>query len=654
MKYRSDIDGLRAIAVISVLLYHYQLGPITGGFVGVDVFFVISGFLITTILKNELSTNQFSITGFYVRRIRRILPALLFVIATSLFAGYLILMPGDYMSFAQQAAYASVGLSNFYFMNNTGYFDQNADILPLLHTWSLAVEEQFYVFWPLGLLLCWKLPFNKLITTRVFIITTIGISLYVCITLVINKPTFSFYMLPSRAWEMAIGGLIAFLPVLISRAVSEVTSLTGLGLILYSLFTLDSSAVFPGINAVPPVVGAALILWPKNYNTIISRILSMRPLVFTGLISYSLYLWHWPILVFYRHYNHQDFPDTQIAIALLILSFGFATLSWRYVERPFRKGQLPEIKTIITGVISMCVVAASSMMVLIYSGFPSRLSAQAQPLASIKDMWEWECKSTVKLDGRNFCGFGADWNTSKTRVFLWGDSHAQAIAPIIEEIIKDKNTSVILHHACPAMLGGEYKLDIPDHKRYNNNKMCNNDQRRTIKTLQAHPEINVVTLVSAWSFNVWKMKVDNEHPLHNKGRLNIFDASLRELIQSIKTSERSFILAQDFPIFNQSPISCYIQDEGLIRKRCSISSTYVTAKRYAESQGGFNKIFSKIADDDKSVKILKTGDVLCASEICLNNINGEFLYRDGDHIRRNLSPETRKILASKIGLTDLF
>src|SRR5262249_11932609 len=314
--YRAEIDGLRAIAVLSVLAFHYGLAvpdrftgvdvqysvALPGGFTGVDVFFVISGFLITQILAGEIAAGTFSVIGFYDRRMRRILPALLTMLVCVLVAGRFLLMPGDYAALAKSAGAAAFGFSNFHFLNHTGYFDQVADFMPLLHTWSLAVEEQFYIVWPLLLALIATGSRNR---TAALVALLVALGCAASIAFFPVDPKSAFYLALPRAWELGLGALLAFLPAL-PTLVGEIATLAGLALIATG-FKIASPDNFPGLDALYPCIGAALVIWPRTRRTISDRLLGLLAPI--GLISYSLYLWHWPIWVYFRIYIENSQPN---------------------------------------------------------------------------------------------------------------------------------------------------------------------------------------------------------------------------------------------------------------------------------------------------------------------------------------------------------
>ena len=345
MRYRPEIDGLRAIAVAAVILFHAGFALFGGGFVGVDVFFVISGFLITSIIVEELKTGRFSVLRFYERRARRILPALFTVMAACVPFAYRLLSPDDLKDFAQSLAAICLFASNVLFWGESGYFDTQAELKPLLHTWSLAVEEQFYVVFPLLLLAAWRLG-------RKFLLALIGViavvSLFTSVDEVRNFPSAAFYLLPSRAWQLLVGALASLVadrwpsaalrqPAV--RLAGEAFGWGGMAMIVMALFLFDERTPFPGLNAALPTVGTVLVLLGASDRTSVGRMLAWRPLVGLGLISYSAYLWHQPLFAFTKHALLADLP-TDLAIVLCAVTIVLACLSWRYVEQPFRDRSL--------------------------------------------------------------------------------------------------------------------------------------------------------------------------------------------------------------------------------------------------------------------------------------------------------------------------
>lgn len=471
--YRPDVDGLRAIAVMAVVFYHFSLGPFSSGFTGVDVFFVISGFLITQTLLADHERGEFSLLRFYERRFKRILPAMLVVLLASIVVGAVLLAPPDLESLGRSGVYSAFGFANIYFFLHTGYFDPSSDMQPLLHMWSLGVEEQFYLFWPL---LMWRV-FSQKGSTRSIVTMLISISAVSFAMSVYwasrNQPL-AFYMLHTRAWELALGGLMCFAPQIQKQVTAQIAGLLGLALIAYGSVALDAAS-FPGAAALFPCIGAALIIWPKEHKTLASHALSIRPMVFIGLISYSLYLWHWPVLVFFRHYNFGMMPSGLEAVALIIAAVLLAYLSWKFVE-PVRKIRIPRVQTLAGGAIGMACVAAMMAMLSFFDGFISRLPENVQQYVSAdllnRPMPEEVCRIAAIRDTTPPCLMRG----GKRKVLVIGDSYAtQYISALVERFPSAHFTSIGNHGCrpvktsvgrpeCVSLMKRAFQKYIPDAK----------------------------------------------------------------------------------------------------------------------------------------------------------------------------------------------
>ncbi|MBN8912366.1 MAG: acyltransferase [Rhizobiales bacterium] len=337
LSYRREIDGLRAIAVLAVIFFHARFPFFGGGFVGVDVFFVISGYLITSILLADLESDRFSLLGFYERRARRILPALFCVLAVTVMIAPFFLLPRELADFSESVTHVILFLSNVYFYNNTGYFDTAAELVPLLHTWSLAVEEQYYIVFPLVLALIWRK--SRALIFPVLLATAAASLAYSAYKVETNVDA-AFFLTPSRIWELLVGALVASHGhrLRVPLPAAQAGSLGGAGLVLYSIFFFDDNTPFPGVHALAPVTGTALVIQCASPATWIGRVLATSPLVGMGLISYSAYLWHQPLFAFARQESIAE-PSIAVFAGLIIATLGIAYLSWRFVERPFRDKQ---------------------------------------------------------------------------------------------------------------------------------------------------------------------------------------------------------------------------------------------------------------------------------------------------------------------------
>ena len=429
MKYRQEIDGLRAIAVIPVILFHAGFEYFSGGFVGVDVFFVISGYLITTIILSEKEQGTFSILNFYDRRARRILPALFLVMLVSLPFAWFWLLPSDMKDFSESLIAVSTFSSNILFWQETGYWGVDNELKPLLHTWSLAVEEQYYLLFPLFLMLVWRCGKNGILVWFIFLA---ALSLALSQWGAYNHPTANFFLLPTRAWELAIGASIAcfFLfkrqatqIILSHKLTNEVLGFIGLFMICYSVLVFNEATPFPSLYALYPTIGTGLIIFFSSKNTLVGKLLGSKILVAIGLISYSAYLWHQPLFAFARHRSLTE-PSALLFISLSLLTFLLAYLSWQYIEKPFRiKGKLSG-KTVATfaatGSALFIAIGIAGHITNGFNGFPlkNKLTQEA-----IEDKWKINYGLSNKCDELNT--LSPECRTSEApEILIWGDSYA--------------------------------------------------------------------------------------------------------------------------------------------------------------------------------------------------------------------------------------
>lgn len=341
MQYRREVDGLRAVAVLPVILFHAGFSVFSGGYVGVDVFFVISGYLITSILISELEQNNFSIARFYERRARRILPALFLVMFACLPFAYMWMLPSQLTDFAFSLVAVVFFASNVLFWREDGYFAAAAELKPLLHTWSLAVEEQYYLLFPIFLLLLWRFGRQRVLWTVMAVAVA---SLLLAEWGWRNMPSANFYLAPTRAWELLAGSICAFMTVGRPQRSSNMLSAVGLAMIMFAIFVYDEETPFPSVYALVPVVGTMLIILFAAQGTWVARLLSLPAFVGIGLISYSAYLWHQPLFAFARLRSLTE-PGHMLMGALAVASLLLAWATWRYVEQPFRKRANPLLVT---------------------------------------------------------------------------------------------------------------------------------------------------------------------------------------------------------------------------------------------------------------------------------------------------------------------
>ena len=448
LTYRLDIDGLRAIAVLAVVFYHAGMTLFGGGFVGVDVFFVISGFLITSIISNDIAAGRFSYAKFYNRRIRRILPAIVAMALVSGIIGAVILIPSEFRQFGRSLIAMALFVSNVFFRENAGvkgYFDNAVDPPLLIHTWSLAVEEQFYIVVPTALLLLHRFAGRHVVSA---VVTAIVLSFACSVALVYARPSDAFYLITSRAWELLIGSLLAVkaFPPLDSRPLRESVAALGVLLILVAVFGFTDATPFPGLSALIPCAGAWLIIYAGGKGpSLVSKSLSCTPVVFIGRISYSLYLWHWPVIVATKYLSMGQLTLMK-TVAALALSLTAAILSYRYVETPLRY-RWPKL---LNGRVFLVAAAATTGLILVgvaingSGGFPGRFDARTLAIIDANlarmsdntgdaacDNYQRKISSVGDL---LTCPIGAG---AKTNILFWGDSHMEEMRPVVETLHRE-------------------------------------------------------------------------------------------------------------------------------------------------------------------------------------------------------------------------
>jgi peptidoglycan/LPS O-acetylase OafA/YrhL len=456
MNYRKEIDGLRALAVLPIIFFHAGFKVFSGGFVGVDIFFVISGFLITSNILTELNKNQFSLARFYTRRAKRILPALFFVLLTSLIFAWAWLLPADISDYSKSLIAVSIFASNILFWRETGYFDVAAELKPLLHTWSLSVEEQFYIFFPLLLIFVWR--FGKrytLIVLGVLFFFSLVIAQWASLAI----PSAAFFLMPTRMWEFLVGSFAAFyLPHYthagFNKKINGVFAWLGLILICYSVFAFNKTTPLPGIYALVPTVGALLIIVFCNEHNIVGKLLGSKAFVGIGLISYSAYLWHQPIFAFTRHRSLNE-PSPLLLTFMCLITFLLAYLSWRFIEKPFRFGHIFSSKKFILS------VSIFTIFFLIVGNYGYRIGRDAFTLTWVEGGSMPKKFSGIVKDGvdcsfrdpAQSCRIGREG--SNLRIVLAGDSHARVLTEAAEYFSRSNDFELIDLSAsgCPFLLG---------------------------------------------------------------------------------------------------------------------------------------------------------------------------------------------------------
>lgn len=651
LTYRSDIDGLRAVAVGSVVLFHAKIPPFDGGFIGVDVFFVISGFLITSILYREMVADSYSLVDFYDRRIRRIFPALFAVLAVTTLLSSLVLMPRQMMAYVGTLPPSALFYANIHFEQLLNYFGPKAEETPLLHLWSLAVEEQFYIFFPLILFALMRIggqQRGRLVALAALCVIALA-SLFYSQSIVETDQTAAFFLLTSRAWELMVGALLALVewPKASPLVANAIAAAGALG-ILVPVFVLSQESTFPGFTAVPPVLGAAAIIYAGAFapSGIVARVLSLRPMVYVGRISYSLYLWHWPLLVLVALWKgrHLTYLQSGAVIAVAVL---LSALSLKYVETPLRRSdtmggsRLKRIGMGAVAIVATLVVAFDLQMV--GQGFfsISPLGAAAEAAADDKSRFQRDCNNTAKfwtpaeMKPVVRCALGPGAPKGTYDVLVWGDSHAGAtFIGIAEEAAALGQTARLQTMAgCPPLIGGLARRDqfTPGVCATFNAAVL--DEIRRVKP-------KVVVLVGRWS--LWTSRggaaftlVTDELPggeERSKANSNrVFAHMVERTVAELTGLGIQVVLIGQSPEYETAPTRCVASRE-FYRKGDATLCYAQSRKEALRVVGPGNEVLAAAAARHPGVSAVPMADVFCKDDACTAGTGLRFYYVDTDHL----------------------
>ena len=663
-KYRPDIDGLRAIAIISVIAYHAGFSGFSGGFVGVDIFFVISGFLITSLLFNEAAASgRINLGAFYARRVRRLMPAGLVVVAATLLLGAIFLPPAssEQLSLARTAiAFAYFGSNFFFFRTTGGYFDAPSFSLPLLHTWSLAVEEQYYLIWPMIMLLVFRYSGTR--HTEGFMrrrsLWVLGVMFVVSLMLSIgttrDHQNFAFFLLPARIWEFAIGGMVGlagsgFYARL--RRWAQALSVIGLGLVIYSVVAIEHGTPFPGWVALFPVVGSVFLIagMTADEDGLVRRLLSVKPMVFIGLLSYSWYLWHWPLLSLYRIYN-LGVEDIAANTGLVILALILAWLTYVLIENPIRvrrPGPFRNVRpTLFMGLgIALTTVAMGSGLKA-WREYQKTLEIN-QPVVKARSdfnpLYWTECLLGIKNQFSTLpieqCIHGS--KMAKAKVLLWGDSHAAHIMPALVRAYPDAAIYQLTMAGCPPARGYETQVPMAS-------KECPGFNQRVlqeIRELKANG-LEGVVISARWPIYLRQRTLavaqiqgtafgDPQKLLEARSAMqSSFDETLGVLE---KYGVRVLVLAPN-PETIYSPPHCI----GLRRgERCDVPRA-VSEALVRESTA----MLAEVVGRHPNARLAQLMDFFCDAGTCYVMRDGKILYIDENHISATAAYDLGGFLAS--------
>lgn len=628
MNYRPEIDGLRALAVLPVIFFHAGYELFSGGFVGVDIFFVISGYLITSIIIGQMANDSFSIVKFYERRARRILPALFFVSFISIPFAWLWLSPNDLQNFGKSLIAVSTFSSNILFWMESSYFATDAELIPLLHTWSLAVEEQFYILFPLFLIVAWKLKIRLMI----FILLCLFIiSLSIAHWGSFNKPSATFYLLPTRGWELLVGVFAAFYlknkKQSESNTLNQFLSILGLIMIFFSIIIFSKTTPFPSLYALIPTIGTALLILFVTQNTLAYKLLTLAPILNIGLISYSTYLWHQPLLAFARHSQAEELANiTTISLCILSLIMGY--ISWKWIEQPFRnKSQISQKKVFIFSLTGMLALSLVGSIINIKDGFLERYSENDMAIYAFRNY------DTAKLWNAGSCFLGTEENSKifqdkcfASQTLIWGDSFGAALSPGLRELNTYKNIGIsqLTTSACPSIL---YQ-DFP------NNRNCKKNNEYVLSIIEDYP-IKQVFLHNQWS-------------AYNDESISKLVATIEQILLSNSIIE--IFVVGGVPEWDPS------LPRSLIKKNILLSDfdrdIYLFNPR-VDKIDKKDQLIAKLIDDNfgKNVKFISVLEELCTNQKCLA-VKGDGLLEpftfDYGHLTLSGSMEVASIIHKNV------
>lgn len=646
--YRPDIDGLRAVAILSVVIFHAFPSQLRGGFVGVDIFFVISGFLISTIIFRSLQRGDFSFGEFYAHRIKRIFPALIVVLAACYAFGWFTLLPDEFKQLGKHMAAGAGFVQNYILWDEVGYFDTAAELKPLLHLWSLAVEEQFYLIYPVLILAAWRMGLNVLTVVLLLALISFGLN----ISGVKSNPTETFFMPQTRFWELQAGALLAYLqffmrakfsarlqglifhPILFRHppqparrmeVLNNILSIVGLLLLVAAIFSISKSQPFPGWRALLPVLGASLLILAGPTAWANRIILGNRLMVFVGLISYPLYLWHWPILSFFRIIQ-AEVPTSSIRMGAVALSFVLAWLTYRLIEKPIRFGKKTPIKT---------AALAVGLFLVGYIGYNTYerngLEFRAREFVKItKAAGEWDYPGKlvpVTRDGA-FDYFLLQSGRQKVTLFV-GDSNIEQYFPRTEALIASdpKNTNGVIFKT------GGGCLTIPEQPQDIEHKHCSTLTEDALRIATEKPEIDTVVIGSQW--NGYLAHGYGMTKKYGVGSTEYADAlnKLGGYIKGLRALNKRVFLVLNIPTGGSlDPKHLAKRDLTAFPRVLTIQSGGIPKVQLEKAYGQIQSDLAQVAVR-AGATVINPLDYLCKSNCPAVDTEGEPMYKDAGHLR---------------------
>jgi peptidoglycan/LPS O-acetylase OafA/YrhL len=627
IRYRADIDGLRAIAVLSVVGFHLSRQNLPGGYLGVDMFFVLSGYLITAIIWREIQDGRFSVGRFYDRRIRRIMPALLLLLIVTTVASVLLLLPSDLIGYCRSLLATLIFSANVYFWRDTNYFSAAAEQKPLLHIWSLGVEEQFYLFFPIVLLVVarwWR--HRALLCVATLSIISFAANL---LAIYFGAGVPAFFLLPTRAWELGLGAILALLPTEATprgRTASGMAWLGAASIIIVMLYPLDADGPVPA--AVPAVIGTALlIVAAARARPLVNRLLELRPVVFVGLISYSLYLWHWPIIVFGQYYLVRPYTPPEM-LASIALMLACATVTWWFIERPFRERAISMNRVRLAASIGVGCLSIMAAALIADKGMPNRLNAEAAVINQAVD-------TNYRCPIPNYLTFGSSRacvmnlpsrDPNNADVILLGNSHAQMYEPVWASILAARGESGLLVpvNGCLPTVS------------VNVNRDCLALARRNLTEILTLRRAHTIILGLNWQHGVHEL-VDSSGALVDNSDDRGLASALDDLIDRLRRDGKDVILIG--PIAEPGWDVASILSRDLAFGHAVDHPTSIPAVEFEARFGSLIRHFEARHD----ISFARPDRVQCPRDRCYFVLDGRTLFSDSNHIASAELPRFRAV-----------
>ena len=614
LKYQAEIDGMRALAILPVVFFHAGFELWSGGYVGVDVFFVISGYLITLILIQDIENNEFSLIRFYERRARRIIPALFFMILCCFPLAIWTMPPSMLEEFSQSVIFVGLFASNLFFWRNSGYFDTEADEKPLLHTWSLAVEEQYYLIFPILLVIFSRQKRNSFLFTLCFLAI---ISFTLSVFASKNFPSANFYLIISRAWELLAGSLVAVLSFKTRFNPRPLLCYIGILGIIIPVFLYDDKTSFPGFAALLPVLGTVLVILFRSEDFLLIRFLSSKPMVFCGMMSYSIYIWHQPIFAFSRIY-FPDYHSEHMRFFLIALTFGFGYLSWRFIERPFRA--TPQ-KISAKNILQFTLFGSTALF--LFGGIGSYTNG----LKGITLNGEQkEFLSTANFSPlRNECHTGGRYHKSyqdsceyfgdEIDTAVFGDSHAVELSYALADQLKRQNKGVkhLSFSGCIPI----HTETVPGFEN------CSAWSEKTVKNLLKDDRINNIIITYRIAYALYGADEQSFPELPDKrgkvAREKIWKELIRLLDYLVKEDKNVVFVLQAPELPKHVELLAW-------EKQTKTGVSSIWWKKRMEY------VYDNLHQIPDGVKVVDPAKLFCRKTHCSISINGKSLYFDDDHM----------------------